>query len=229
MYDAFTKAIAQLGDPRLQRMALRTFIISLAITIALSVLFGWALTVQFDDMLSTLPDGMRWLIEGAGWLASLVLVCFFFPAIATAVLGIFLDEVVDAVESRHYPELGPPNTQPLRQIVFASIMLFGTALVLNLLALPLYFIPVVGYLTFLFINGWLLGREYFEMVALRRVSRPDMVAQRARNRGRVLLCGIVFAALLAVPVVNLIAPVLAAAMMVHLYRPMAGAADRSAA
>jgi uncharacterized protein involved in cysteine biosynthesis len=67
------------------------------------------------------------------------------------------------------------------------------------------------------LNGYLLGREYFELVATRRLPGPTVAALRRRLRARLWLAGMVIAALLAVPVFNLVAPVVAIAFTVHLF------------
>lgn len=94
----------------------------------------------------------------------------------------------------------------------------GLMLVVNLLALIVYFFATI-FAPFVFwgVNGFLLGREYFQMVALRRMSAPDAKALRKRAGGQVFLAGVLMAFVLTIPVVNLFVPVLATAMFTHLY------------
>jgi uncharacterized protein involved in cysteine biosynthesis len=95
--------------------------------------------------------------------------------------------------------------------------LMVVTVVLNLLALPLYvFVPGVNFFVFLGLNGYLLGRQYFEVVALRRLDMAATRTARRRFGGRVFAGGVVIAGLFAVPFVNLLAPVIAIAFMVHL-------------
>jgi CysZ protein len=91
------------------------------------------------------------------------------------------------------------------------------AVALNLLALPLYLLPGPNLVVFLALNGYLLGREYFELVAQRRMSPLDAARCRRAVRARVWAAGAMIAVLLMVPLVNLIAPVIAIAFMVHLF------------
>jgi uncharacterized protein involved in cysteine biosynthesis len=132
-------------------------------------------------------------------------------------MGFFLDRVAGTVESLDYPGRGPPRVQPISQILRVTLRLMLLSIVLNLLALPVYVIlPGINLFVFLGLNGYLLGREYFEVVALRRL---DMAATRAVRQWfaiRIFIAGVLIAGLFAVPLINLIAPVIATAFMVHL-------------
>jgi len=94
-------------------------------------------------------------------------------------------------------------------------------LVANLIALPFYlillFLPQFNLLIFYGLNGYLLGREYFELVGQRRLSLKDTKALRRRNRLRVLLAGAVIAFLLTLPILNLFTPIVATAFMLHVF------------
>ena len=110
----------------------------------------------------------------------------------------------------------PARSLGLGDSVLAALRLGGMALLLNLLALPFYLVPGVNLLIYLALNGYLLGREYFEVVAQRRLRPAQASAQRRAARGRVWSAGLVIAALSTVPLVNLIAPVIGVAFMTHL-------------
>jgi CysZ protein len=96
---------------------------------------------------------------------------------------------------------------------------------LNLLVLPLYLLPVANALIFYALNGYLLGREYFEMVAPRRLEQGPRRELWRRRRLGFFLAGVAFAFFSTLPLVNLLAPVVAAAAMTHLVesyrRPLA--------
>ena len=72
------------------------------------------------------------------------------------------------------------------------------------------------------LNGYLVGREYFEAVAIRRNDPAEAKAVRSGNASKVFVTGVVGAGLLSIPIVNLIAPVIAAAAMTHRYHSVAG-------
>jgi CysZ protein len=88
--------------------------------------------------------------------------------------------------------------------------------VLNLLALPLYFVPVLNLIVFYGVNAYLLGREYFELVAMRRLDPRSARWLHRSHRLRFFVAGLLATALLTLPVVNLVAPLLSAAFMLHL-------------
>jgi CysZ protein len=115
----------------------------------------------------------------------------------------------------------------LRAMVLA-IKFFGIVIVGNLLALLLMFIPIVNIGAFFLVNGYLLGREFFEFAAMRFRSEQEAKDLRRRNAGTVFLAGLVIAAFLAVPILNLLTPLFAAAMMVHLHKSVSVAERRPA-
>ena len=96
----------------------------------------------------------------------------------------------------------------------------------NIVALILLLIPGVNIIAFFIVNGYLLGREFFEFAAMRFRSEAEAKALRRRHAGTVFLAGLVIAAFLAVPVLNLLTPLFAAAMMVHLHKMVAAGEAR---
>lgn len=164
--------------------------------------------------------------EAPGWLlnvgtAAIFLAAswFLFPAIATAVMSLFLDDVVDAVEDKHYPNAKAPKVLRLTETVWMSLRLLLIVLVVNLLALPFYLIllfTAIGPLVlFAVLNGYLLGREYFEMVASRHMPGKEAARLRRAYRGEIFILGLGVTALFMIPVINLIAPLVGAAAAVH--------------
>jgi uncharacterized protein involved in cysteine biosynthesis len=99
---------------------------------------------------------------------------------------------------------------------YAGARFVLVALLLNLVALPFYFLPGANLPIYLGLNGYLLGREYFELVAGQRLRLREVAQLRRQQRGRLWLAGVAIAAMLIVPVFNLVAPVVAIAFMVHL-------------
>ncbi|MCC7165960.1 MAG: EI24 domain-containing protein [Rhodospirillales bacterium] len=206
------KALAQMNDPRLRRVLWAALGWAFVLHAALYAVLGFALQHLPTTDLAWLDTLLR-IVSGLGaFLASLWL----FPAVVSVILGFYLEQVVEAVESRHYPNLPAPRAQPVVESVATALRFAAVAVGLNILFLPLYLIPVINVGAFLLLNGYLLGREYFELVAARRLEPLAMHQTRLRHRGWILLLGMVAAALLLVPLVNLVAPILAAAWMVHL-------------
>jgi len=160
------------------------------------------------------------LFDFVTFLGAPVLTWLLFPAVVTAVGSLMLDKVVDAVEHRHYPDRPVAAGLSLAEGIGPAIKFLGVTVGLNLLIVPLFVVvPLWPFIPFIYLalNGYLLSREYFELVALRRLSTPDARLMRLRWRTPLFLAGVGFAFMLTVPILNLIAPVLATAATVHLF------------
>lgn len=213
MIPAFARALAQLGDPAFRR----PIVLSLALaTLVFAVLWlaMWFLLTR------TALSELGWIeiaLDVLGGLAAIALTFVLFPGVVAAILPLFAETIIAAVERRYYPSLPPPRSPPVAEQVSIAIRFLAIVIVLNLAVLPLYFVPGVNALVFYGLNGYLLGREYYEMVAPRRLaSEPRRELWRRRRFGFVL-AGAVIAFISTLPVVNLLAPVLAAAAMTHLF------------
>ena len=97
---------------------------------------------------------------------------------------------------------------------------------LNLLCLPLYlilmFVPPFNLVLYYLLNGYLVSREYFELVALRRMGPAAALQMRRQSRGRILMAGILLTFLLTIPIINFLTPVIATAFMVHVFHGLPG-------
>jgi CysZ protein len=160
-------------------------------------------------------------IEILGNIAALVIAWLVFPAMSMLVLSLFLDRVVAAIERAHYPGLPPARAAGLGEAIKSGARLALLGLVLNIAALPLYlFLPGINFLVFYALNGYLVGREYFEQVALRRLEPPRARAMWHRYRNRLILAGAIVSFFLSIPFVNLAAPLIGVAFMLHLFEDL---------
>jgi uncharacterized protein involved in cysteine biosynthesis len=217
MLAALLRAFAVLPTPPLRRIVLRSLVLAMASFVILWV--GAALLLDRAALFDW--AALNWLVDILGALAVLGLTWLLFPAVVTLVTGFFLDRVAAAVEARDYPGQPPPRRAPLREILATTLRLMGLTILLNLLALPVYVLaPGINVFLFLALNGYLFGREYFEVVALRRLDVMRVRAVRQRFAGRVFAGGVVIAGLFALPLVNLVAPVIATAFMVHIFQEL---------
>ncbi len=156
-------------------------------------------------------------IDVLGGLATLALTWFLFPATVSGVIGLFLDQIAVCVEKRHYPTLPDAIGQSIGETVITSAKFFGILVILNILMLPFLFLGPLFPFVFYLVNGYLLGREYFELVASRRLPPAEVTKLRKAHQGSVLMVGIAIAFTLTIPLVNLLMPVVATSAMVHLY------------
>jgi len=209
-------AIRQLDDPPIQRIVLRCVALALVTFTLLIGAVGGCL-----GMLG--PTGIGWLdstLAVLGSAGALVLAWLLFPIAIAASLGVFADDVIKAVEQRSYPGLAAAPGMGFTRSSLGSIRFMAVALALNLLVLPLYLLPGPNLLVYGALNGYLLGREYFETVAQRRLDWRTLARLRRTYRVRLWSAGVVIAAMLTVPILNLIAPVIAICFMVHLFEAM---------
>jgi uncharacterized protein involved in cysteine biosynthesis len=222
---AFGQALGQIGDPRFRRVIWLGLILAVALLFAAYAAFLLAIQTFTPDMVEVPVigpvTGLHQLFGWASLLLMLGLSVFLMVPVAGVFSGLFLEDVAAAVEDRHYPGLPPAQPLPLATALIESLNLLGLIVALNVLGLAL--LPVTGpfYIPlFWVLNGWLLGREYFTLAALRRLSRDEAKAMRARNRARIWLAGTLMAVPLSLPFINLVIPVLGAATFTHLFHRM---------
>jgi uncharacterized protein involved in cysteine biosynthesis len=229
MFDAVGKSFAQLGDARLRWVILKSLGIAAILYILLWV-GAWFLVQAIPTVeigwLGQTPN--RWLNELLHFLAGLaafVLPLFLFPAFFGVIVSLFLEEVADAVEDRHYPQLGHAPGVPLWTGIWSGVKFFLLMVSVNFVLLPVYivllFFPIASVALFCVVNGYLCSVEYFELVGLRRQPMADVTTLRRAHRGRVWGAGILIAAAGIVPFLNLLAPILGTALMVHIRQGLA--------
>jgi CysZ protein len=216
MINALIRGFRELATPAIQRLLLRCVLLTLATLVAL---IGVVAAVLFNLDLT----GLSWLdpiLATAGSALVLVVAWFLFPIVAALTLGLFADDVAAAVERYRYPDLPEASGMSLAAQTYAGVRFVAFALLLNLVALPLYLLPGANLLIYLVLNGYLLGREYFEQVVGRRLPLAEVTRLRRQQRGRLWFAGVAIAAMLMIPFFNLVAPVVAIAFMVHLVAPL---------
>ena len=224
----FGRAVAQLRDPRFLGVLLK----ALAITVIGLALVFWAVMAGLGWLLPesvALPwiGPVRFLDDLASLAAvglMLVLSVVLMVPTAAAVVGFFLEEVAEAVEAEHYPGLAPVAGPGLSAQVGDALRFFALVVAVNLAALVVYLLlPPLAPFVFWLVNGFLLGREYFQLVAMRRLGPEGAARLRRANAGRIWLAGTAMAVPLSVPVLNLLVPILGVAVFTHQLHRMAPA------
>lgn len=221
MLQALSRAFGQLSDPRIQKL------IGVSIGIAIAVFAGLIALAWYLLGAVTALDG--WWGDAAqilGVFAIVVVAWFTFPIVTATTAALFADQVVDAVMARHYPDRNLPHKVSMTETILDGTKMAGIALIANVLTLPFLFVPPLYALIAYGLNGYLLGREYFEMPGFRRLPRPEAKALFQRHRGRFVAAGIVIAFLSTIPFLNLIAPVIGIAFMVHMFESVVNLGPR---
>ncbi len=227
MWKSFLLAVDQLGD----RKVIGVIVKSLLITFALCIVIGFALFAGLESLADSYFD---WGVD-AQWASGLfaTLLALFaswlaFRAIAVPVTGFFADEVVAAVEAKHYPgEAVSARKVGMGLSLRMGLMSLLRVVGINLLMVPIYLgllLTAVGpIIVFVIVNALLLGRDLGEMVALRHIDRSAMRQWLGNTRWDRALLGLAVTGAFMVPLLNFLAPIIGAAMATHLFHKGRGA------
>ncbi|SMY08651.1 EI24 domain-containing protein [Flavimaricola marinus] len=227
IFSAFGKAVMQLSDPRFRRVLWLGVALSIALLVGCYAGLLW-LIEAIDPGSFQIPGvgPITWLGDLLSWgslFVMLFLSMFLMIPVASAITSMFLDDVANAVEDEYYPHLPKPPAVSFWDAARDTVNFLGVLIGANILALALYvFFPFIAPLIFFGLNGFLLGREYFQIAAMRREGREGAKELRQKHRGTIWMAGCLMALPLAIPLVNLLIPVLGAATFTHIYHRLAG-------
>ena len=222
MLAAAIQAFRELFTPPFRAVLLKCvgFTIGLLVLLIVGIEGVFNYTVAWPD----------WIETTISWIAGLGLVIgsiFLIPPVTSLMAGLYLDDIAGQVERAHYPGDPPGKEMPTLAAIGVGLRFFIAVLVVNLVALFLLLVPGVNLIAFYAGNGYLLGREYFEMVAMRHLTPEEARRLRKANLATVFLCGLIIAGLASVPILNLLTPLFATAFMVHVYKTLARRAGLS--
>ena len=217
MIKAAFKALDDLTSPRFRAILWK----ALGLTIILFVVLLAAIEGAIS-LFAAFP--WPWLSTLVAWLTGFGLIAVFLLLMApvTALFaGFFLDDVAALVEERDYPADPPGREAGLWTSIVMGIEFGLLMLGVFILVLPLWFFAI-GPAVMVAANAYLLGREFFTMVAMRHMSVSEAKALRKARAGQVFAAGLLPALLAHVPFVNLFAPLFATAYFTHIYKTIAG-------
>ncbi len=226
IFGDFLKALGQMGDPRFRRVIGMGVVLAFALLVAVYAAVVGLIELADPGSIS-LPfvgpaESLNTILSFGSLILMLFLSVFLMIPVASAITSLFLDDVARAVEDKHFPQL-PVPPKPAWQEGVRDTLMFGVVLIgANILAFIAYAIfPFAAPFIFYAMNGYLLGREYFYLVAVRREGRTEAIALRKAHSGEVWLAGCLMAVPLSIPLLNLFIPVLGAATFTHLYHRLA--------
>jgi CysZ protein len=219
LFQAAFAAIRQVFSPPLRAILWK----SLGLTVGILVVVWFALTRAINWFLSQhhlsvdypFLDTLAVFFAGAGLFVGLAYVM---PAVSILVAGYFLDDAAEIVERTDFPSDPPGIALPLGTAMLYAVRFAGLALLVNLVALILFFVPGVNLVAFFGANAYLLSREYFELAAGRFRPMAEAGDMRRHYSGTTLTAGILLAGLMVVPVLNLLTPLFGIALMVHVHQ-----------
>ena len=225
MLSSASLALNQISSPPFRAVLVKAIGLTLAMLAA-----AWAALYAAFVHFVTVPWG--WLetvldvLTGVGLVIGLV---FLIAPVTAMFAGLFLDDVAAAVERTSYPDDPPGRPLPFGESLMSAIRFTALVIVVNIVVLLLLLLPGVNLVAFFVANGYLLGREYFELAASRFHPREEVQRLRRQNGMRVFMGGLLIALVLAIPIVNFITPLFATAFMVHLHKAVIGSRPSLAA
>ncbi len=210
-------SFAQLLRPSFLWLVIKAFVTTALIFAGLYALGVWSGLTFLEGRFT---EG--WLNTAGDIVYSLMLFGLFvllYLPVSAIVVGMFVEKAASLVEKRVYPASQGQREHGTFEGIKAGLSFAGGLILANFLALPVYiFLPGINIAVFLILNGYLAGREYFEMVSLRHVPSDQMKTLRGRFRLRIFFAGVLIALIFVIPVINFVAPLIAAAFMVHVFQ-----------
>jgi len=233
MLDAAVKALSQILSPPMRSILWRSIALALVLIVVLAIglqrLLSFLATsgeVWAEAMLGpsfqTPLDILAWIVSIAAGLGVVLGAVFLMPAITSLVASVFVDEVADHVEREHYPAEHPGVALPFGRAMTEGVKTALLTILVYLIALPFVFIAGAGFIAFFIATAWLLGREYFELAAMRFRPPAEAKAMRKENAATVFTAGLIIAAFVSIPIVNLATPLFGMAFMVHVHKRLSG-------
>jgi CysZ protein len=233
MLDAAAKALAQMFTRPFRTVLLKSVALAIALlavlAIALYRLLEWLTSTGETWAEGTLGPLAHGPLAVLGWVLALALgfglvagAIFLMPAVTALVASFFGDEIAEQVERVHYP-LDPPGVPlPLGRAILEGVKTAALAILVYLCCAPFLLLAGFGAVLFFLATAWLLGREYFDLAAMRFHPVHEAKALRRLNRTTVFIAGMFIAGFVSIPIVNLATPLFGTAFMVHIHKRLAG-------
>ncbi len=212
------KALRSLLIPGMGMIAFWSVLLALGVLTLFVIAIGFAFDWWSGHLASTL------LAPWLGWMGALgafFVAWLLFPGIMPIFVNFFDNRIASLIE-RHEYAATPARENPFWPELWHDVRFSLLAIFLNIAILPLYLLPVLNLFIFYLLNGYLLGREFFIMVARRHMPIEQAVALRKTHGRMVTLSGMMLALLATLPFINLFAPFWGIALMTHLYHGVKG-------
>ena len=233
MIDAAVKALSQILSPPMRTILWRSIGLALLLITVLAIglqrLLSWFATsgegwaeAMLGPNFHTALNVLSWLVSIAAGFGVVVGGIFLMPAISSLIAGFFVDDVADLVEREYYPAEQPGMALPITLATIEGAKVALLTLLVYLVVLPFVFLAGAGFLVFFIATAWLLGKQYFELAAMRFRPPAEAKLMRKDNAATVFTAGALIAAFVSIPVVNLATPLFGMALMVHMHKRLSG-------
>jgi CysZ protein len=234
MLDAAAQALTQMFSPRFRAVLLKSIGLALILMVILGIglqhLLAWLAGAGTGYVESALgPNAhaplavLAFVLTVAASLGIIVGSVFLMPAVTALVASFFVDDIALEVERSRYPGEPAGKPLPLLRAVIEGVKTALLAIVVYLVALPFLLFAGFGAIIFFFCTAYILGREYFELAAMRYLPVAEARALRKQHQGTVFVAGMFIAAFVSIPIVNLATPLFGMAFMVHMHKRLSGA------
>lgn len=233
MLDAAVKALAQMFSPPFRKVLLKSAGIAFLLIVVAAIGLHRVLVLAAESTqswlaaafgLSTTTPGsiLAWVLSVAAALGVVAGSIFLMPAVTGLMAGFFADGIAAEVERRHYSDEAPGQALPLFPAVWQSVRTALLAILVYLVAAPFLLLAGFGAVIFFLATAFLLSREYFELAAMRFRSPAEARRMRKENQSTVFLAGMLIAAFVSIPILNLATPLFGTAFMVHMHKRLSG-------
>ncbi|MEP4029909.1 sulfate transporter family protein [Roseibium polysiphoniae] len=220
MFAAASRAMSQVFEPQFRKIFLKMLGFTLAVLVVIWIALQ-GVVVGFVELPYPWLETALSILTGIGAVIGLG---FLIAPVSALFAGLFQDEIADIVEARDYPQDAPGKAMAVIPSIVLALKFTGIVLLGNLFALFLLLIPGINLVAFFVVNGYLLGREFFEFAATRFMPVAEAKRLRKARSGTIFMGGLVIAGVLAVPILNLVTPIFATVFMMHLYKRVASGA-----
>jgi len=224
LFRALKLSVRRMFSARFLYLGMKCFLIAILLAVVLWLaannlfLYWIAPWLQTHLPASLTSPASHWTVLFLYILLSMLLMAWLIAPLTALMAGQLTDNVAEIIEKEDYSDQPPGTGLSNGQSLKVSLRFVGLSLLCNLLALPFLLIPVLNIVIFFLINGYLLGREYFEFAAARFRPLPQAHLYYRKQRRIVFIGGLFVAALISIPVLNIFTPLFAAALMVHLHK-----------
>jgi uncharacterized protein involved in cysteine biosynthesis len=231
MIGGAVKALQQMFSPPFRSVLIKSILLALIMVVLIGIGLHQVLTWltqsgevwvegQVGQSYSTPLSWVVWFLSIAAGLGIVVGGIFLMPAVTAFVGSFFVDEIAGLVEREYYPSDPPGTPLPLARGIMEGAKTALVALVVYIVALPFVFVAGLGLIVLFIAAAYLLGREYFDLAAMRFRSVEEAKAFRKANQTTVFTAGLLIAAFVSIPILNLATPLFGMALMVHLHKQL---------
>jgi len=229
MLDAVIKALSQMFSPPFRALLLKAIALALVLVVLIGIgvhrLLVWLASLGEDWAESVLGATAHsplvmfaWILSVAAGFGVILGSVFLMPAVTALVGSFFVDDIALEVERQHYPNEPVGTPLPALRATLEGGKTALLTVVIYLIAVPSLLIAGLGTIIFFVATAYLLGREYFELAAMRYRPAAQAKMLRKRNQRTVFIAGMFIAAFVSIPIVSLATPLFAMALMVHMHK-----------